>query len=103
MEKDWLIRSVDNKCKAQIKAEANDVGLTIGNYLKVLLGRKIDTGNNKWLIKGVSDNTKKSLITNARNRKMNLGQYLNLLAKNDEAEAEDSSKFQKIKNFIDDL
>ena len=100
----WLIRNVSKECKKRIKKEAQDVGLTIAEYLNVLLGHDINKiASNNWLIKGVPNNTKRDLIVNARNRKISLGQYLTLLAENDRERAKDESNFRKVKRFIDEL
>lgn len=95
----WTIKNVDQETRLKIKECAKTNGLTIADYLRVLVDMDVANLGEQWTIHNVDSQTVTLLIKNARNRKLTLAEYLRILANEDDSGSQamhDLNKFNKI-------
>ena len=97
----WCVKGISQKTKDTIKKEAQDNGLTIGEFLEATFdGPLKKKASSHWRVNGVKRSTAQLLVRNARTRNLTVGQYLDKLARRDEDEAEAQAKLNKVKGVI---
>lgn len=83
-KKDWFIKSIPVDTCEIIKRRAKLNGITIGEYLGLLVDSPAPLPSGTWTIRNINGGDKDILIKNARRRGMTLGEYIGHLAQKDE-------------------